>query len=124
MRDLYDSAREAFGNGDVHWETDEIEAVLLRSGGYSVDIAAHATAFDLGDAIVARAKLPNRRNQRGFMMSDPIVFPRLAGPACSALAIVAGDRLLVYLDDSPAFPLVPIGTDVLIEWDPRGIFRI
>lgn len=124
MRSLYDKAREAFGNGEIDWRIGDVKAHLIKVGEYTADLATHRTRASLGSSVLASAQLKNRKNKDGFLSADTAVFFSVAGPPCGALVITYGDLLVLYMDGAPAFPLGPIGTDIVMEWDPAGIFRI
>jgi hypothetical protein len=122
---LYRAGRDALLGGMVRWSENDVEALLLDLSAYTPDLQMDEYAADLpAGAVMARAPLAGKKLEDGAAIADPIVFHRLEGPKCGACAISVDGRLLVYYDDEAAFPIKPIGTDVVIDWNRAGLFRI
>ena len=45
---LFDKARQRFLEGQFNWNTDTIKAVLVDTGTYTVNLAAHEFLSDIG----------------------------------------------------------------------------
>jgi hypothetical protein len=122
---LYRKGKNAILEGWLRWSEASAEALLLDVSVYAVDLEADEYAADLpADTVRARVALNGKRVEDGTALADAAVFPKLDGPKCGACAIAVDGRLLVYYDDEDAFPIKPLGTDVVLDWNRAGLFRI
>lgn len=122
---MYRAGKNAILEGLIAWPVANAEAVLYRVGGYAPNLDEDAFTSDTpAGAIVARAPLRNKRADGGVALCDKVVFEKLSGDACGGLVVAVDGRLLLYYDDAAAFPVTPIGTDVVVDWGPEGLFRI
>jgi hypothetical protein len=44
---LYDAARESFLNADIDWSVDDIRAILVDTGTYTVNLTTHNFLDDI-----------------------------------------------------------------------------
>lgn len=135
---LYDKGRESFLRGEIAWQTDTIDLILVKigteAGEYNVDLANHQFLQDIPEA--ARVAVLNDNNIEGTELTSKTtvagvadaataVFEAVTGDPCGALIIFARQaidpettsRLIAYIDTAIGFPLTPNGGDVTVEWD-------
>jgi hypothetical protein len=125
MSAMYRAGRNALAGGLVRWTENDAEALLLDMAVYTPDLETDEYSADLpAGAVMARAQLAGKKLEDGTATADPVVFPKLEGAKCGACAIAVDGRLLVYYDDEAAFPIRPIGTDVVLDWNRQGLFRV
>ena len=61
---LYDAARESFLNADIDWSVDDIRAILVDTGTYTVNLTTHNFLDDIpAGARPAAATMPCVRCQ-------------------------------------------------------------
>jgi hypothetical protein len=128
---LYDKGREGFLDGSIDWDTDDIRAVLVRTG-YAVNLATHDFLDDITTALEngRTAALGSKTVVAG--VADAADTSLVATAAVSSIAIVifkhtgsdATARLIAYIDTATGLPFTPgVGQTVNIAWD-NGANRI
>jgi len=132
MNGLYDSGRNAFALGNIAWVTDDIRAILIDTGAYVVDLAAHDFLDDVpagARVAVGAASLVNKSSVAGIVDADDETFAGVSGATIEALIIVkwtgvdATSQLIAYIDSATGFTLTPSGGDVIVRWS-NGANRI
>ena len=130
---LFDHGRQHFANGDIDLINDDIRAVLIDTGVYTVDLANHEDYADLSGVVGSESPaFASKSTTAGVFDAADITFSSVSGNTAEALVIfqntgVAGeDLLLAYIDEIGNFPLTPDGTDVEIVWSNGStkIFRV
>lgn len=128
---LYAKGRQGFLDGSIDWDTNNIKAVLVDTGAYTVDLANH----DFLDDITVGARISTSGNLTGKTVTDGVAdaadttFTAVTGATVEAVVIyqdtgVAGtSRLIAWIDTATGLPLTPNGGDITIVWD-NGANRI
>jgi predicted dehydrogenase len=137
MSALYDKAREKFlGHAtiDLDWINDNIKAVLVDTGAYTVDLVNHEFLSDIAGAarIATSANLGTKTASAGVADAADVTFTAVTGATVEAIVLykdtgVAGTSPLVaYIDAATGLPLTPNGGDVTIQWDngANKIFKL
>lgn len=128
MSALYDKAREKFlGHAtiDLDWINDNIKAVLVDTGAYTVNLATDEFLSDIPGAarIATSGSLGTKTATAGVADAADVVFTAVSGVTVEAVALykdtgVAGTSpLIAYVDSATGLPLTPNGGDVTIAWD-------
>lgn len=128
MQAVFEKAREAFGNGEIAWLSDDIVVMLIDLTRYRVDIAAHQWANEIpSEAIVSTIPLAGKTNAGGVLGGATVEVPPLGGFEIGAVIIAqrseAGDRLIAYADEGPGLPTPAHGRRITLSW-PNGIVRL
>ena len=123
---LYAKAKEGFLGGAVNWSTDNIKAVLVNSGSYTVDAANHTNLSQIpGGARIATsaANLSNKTVTGGVADADDVLFSAVSSASIvNALALYkdtgveATSTLIAYLDTGTGLPITPNGGDITVVW--------
>ena len=144
---LYDKGRESFLRGEIAWQTNVIDVILVKvgagAGEYDVDLAAHQFLEDvpvaarvalLSSNSVEGTALAGKTTTNGVADANNPVFEAVTGDPAAALVIYerqasnveTTSRLIAYIDTAAGLPLTPGGTDVTIEWDDGAnkIFKL
>jgi len=134
MGALYDPGREGFLDGSIDWDTDDIRAILIKTG-YSFS-AAHKFVSDLTPA--------SYDNGRSASLTGKAVTNGIADAADSSLAANAATlsiavglykynaadaaaRLIGYIDSGTGLPFTPAaGQTVNLLWSDGAnrIFKL
>lgn len=129
---LYDTGRNAFLTGDIDWVADDIRVILVDTGAYTVDLAAHDFLSDIpGGARIAvgSSSLANKTAVAGVADADDFTFVGVSGATVEAIVIyrhtgVDGtSQLIAYIDTATGLTLTPSGGDVILRWS-NGANRI
>lgn len=128
MTGRYAAGKEAFGNGQINWLTDDIRAVIVDSADYTVDLATDATLADVpsGARIATTASLTGKTNVGGVLDAVDISVAGVTGDPAEAVVVYkhtgveATSTLLSYNDGT----LTPNGGLVNIVWHASGILSI
>lgn len=128
---VYDSAREGFLSGTLDWDADNIRAVLIDAGTYTVNLAAHANYSDLSGIVGTESGLlTGKTTVNGIASADSVTFSSVTGNTIEAVVLFkdtgnpATDSLICYLTLGTGLPFTPNGSDISITWNPTGIFKI
>jgi len=122
---MYDKGRERFGNGDVDWVNDTIQATLVNTSLYTPNLATDEFIADVPSAaIIMSVTVVGKSNTGGVLDADETVFPNVAeGVVAGALILWKNtdfdnsSPLLAYIDNAPELPATGEGTDVIVAWD-------
>lgn len=127
---LWNPGREGFLDGSIDFDTDTMEALLIR--GYTFS-AAHKFESDIigaGGTIVARFTLASKTVTDGVAdAADGAWLAVAAGAACDVIGIVANkgsaatNRVVAFIDTATGLPVTPNGGDINCAWD-AGANRI
>ncbi len=128
---LYDKGREGFLDGSIDWDTDDIRAILVDAGNYTVNLASHANLSDIPGAgrVATSDALASKTVTAGVADAADKTFVAVTGATVEAIVLYkhtgteATSRLIAYLDTGTGLPLTPNGGDVVLQWD-NGVSRI
>lgn len=128
---LYAKGRQGFLDGSIDWDTNNIKAVLVDNGAYTVDLAAHDNLDDIaaGARIATSGNLASKTVTDGVADAADVTFTAVTGATVEAIAIYADtgtpstSRLIAYIDTATGLPVTPNGSDITITWD-NGTNRI
>lgn len=130
---LYDYGREGFLAGDIDWDADNIRAVLIDTGTYTVNLATHQDYADLSGVVGTESPLFSSKTVTdGVGDAADITFTSVSGATVEAIVIfqdtgvAANDRLIAYIDTDGGGPIsvTPNGGDITIQWNASGIFTL
>jgi len=121
---LYDLGRESFLKGEISWSGDNIKAVLVDTGAYTVDLATHQYLSDIpgGARIATSGNLSGKTTSGGVADADNVTFTSVTGASCEAIVLYqdtgnpATSRLIAYLDTATGLPITPNGSNILVTW--------
>ena len=137
---LYDKGREAFLNGGIDWTNDTIKAHLVRSTGggggpyYTVNLATDDFLDDIpsnGDCRPSTAQtIGSKTSTDGVADGGDITFSAVASGDAIQYVIVYRDsgvestsELIAFIDTGN-LPVTPNGGDIVVQWNPSGIFKL
>lgn len=128
---LTDPGREGFLDGTIDFDTDVIEALLVR--GYTPNLATHKFETDVttaGGTIVSRFTLATKTVTAGVAdAADGLWATVTAGAACGHIVILsnkgtaATNRVICVIDTATGLPVTPNGGNINAAWD-NGANRI
>lgn len=131
---LYGKGREGFLLGDIAWDSDDIRAILVDTGTYTVDIDVHDNLDDVagGARIAVSSALTTKTGTLGVADADDVVFSAVTGVSVEAIVLYkhtgteSTSRLIAYIDTATGLPVTPNGGDITIVWDngANKIFKL
>ena len=129
---LYDKGREAFLNGDIDWDTDDIRCVLVDTGTYTVNLSTHDFHDDLSGIVATSGNFSGKTITAGVADADNVTFSAVSGSTVEAIVIykwtgVSGTSpLIAYIDSATGLPVTPNGGDITVTWDDGAnkIFKL
>ena len=131
---LYDLGREAFLDGDISWGTDTIKVILVDTGTYTVDLAAHDHLDDIpaGARVATSDALASKTVASGVADAADITLSTVSGNTVEAVVIYqdtgveSTSKLIAYIDTATNLPVTPNGGDITIQWDngANKIFKL
>lgn len=131
---LYAKGRQGFLDGSIDWDTDTIKCVLVDTGAYTVDLAAHQFLSDVpsGARIATSGALTSPTATDGVADAADVVFTAVTGVQSEALVLykdtgAAGtSRLIAYIDTATGLPVTPNGGNITVVWDngANKIFKL
>lgn len=125
MSAVYDKARQKFLEGSIAILTDNIKAVLVDTGAYSVNLATHEFLSDIpsGARIATSGNLGTKSSTGGVFDAADITFTSVSGASVEAIVLYkdtgsAGTSpLIAYIDSGTGLPVTPNGGDISVVWD-------
>lgn len=136
---LYDKARQRFLEGQINWNTDTIQVLLIDTGVYTPNFSGHEFLSDVGTS----ARIGPGGTQVGVTMTGKattggaadaadVTFTSVSGPSIEAILIYkwTGDQstspLIAFIDTGTGLPITPNGGDIIVTWDngPNKIFKV
>jgi len=128
---LYDKGRQAFGDGEISWSSDNIKAILIDAADYTVDLATDEFLSDIpaGARVAISANLTGKANIAGVMDAADTTLTAVTGDECEVIVIYQDSgaegtsNLIGYLDVGTGLPVAPNGGDIVITWD-NGVDKI
>ena len=128
---LYDNGRQAFLEGSISWNDDNIRCILIDNEYYSPTSTDEFLSDIPSEAQIATSDvLSGKSTTAGMAGANSISFIAVRGPTCEALVIYqdSGDdatsRLIAHMDTATGLPITPNGSDVVINWNYGRIFKI
>jgi hypothetical protein len=105
--------------------------LIIGSGGY-VYSGAHQWYTDLNSIQGAPVQIASPTVANGLFMGQSVVFTGITAPAIGGFAIYRPNvganstwRLVLYVDTSiVGFPIAPNGGNIILAWNPAGIFQL
>jgi len=132
---LYGKGREKFLMGDIHWDTDNIKAVLVDTNDYTVSIDTHEflSSVAVGGRVATSGNLDGKTVTLGVADANDVTFTAVTGDVSEALVLIldtgdpATSPLIAYIDTvASGLPVTPNGGNILIQWDSGAnkIFKL
>lgn len=132
---LYDKGREGFLDGSIDWDTDDIRAILVDTGSYTVNLATHDFLDDVpgGARVAVSSSLGSKTVTAGVADAGNVTFSAVTGASVEAIVLYkhtgteGTSRLIAYIDSaSSGLPVTPNGGDITIQWDDGAnkIFKL
>lgn len=131
---LYDLGREAFLNADIDWTADDIRAILIDTGNYTVNLATHDFLNDVGGSarVATSGAFSGKTTTAGVADANNVTFTAVSGASVEAIIIYkhtgteATSNLIGYIDTATNLPITPNGGDITISWDngANKIFKL
>lgn len=132
---LYIAAKEGFLNGTVNFSTDNIKALLVDTGAYTVDLTTHANLSDIPTLarIATSSNLGTKTVTGGAADAADVAFTAVVGPTVEAIVLykdtgsATTSRLIAYIDTGVSgLPVTPNGGDITVSWDngSNKIFKL
>lgn len=131
---LYDAGRQGFLDGSIDWDTDDIRAILIDSGAYTVNLSTHDFLDDIpgGARIAVSSSLAGKTTTAGVADANDVVFSSVSGTTVEAIVLYkhtgtdSTSRLICYIDTATGLPITPNGADITVQWDngSNRIFRL
>lgn len=133
MADLiYSIGANGFLLGDIAWERDDIQALLIDPEKYKPDVDNDETLSDIPTAAILKTNLlTGRRVINRWCRADPVIFGRVKGASAGAVVLMKAFEgsqelpvLIAYIENIEGFPMKPNGGDIQVNWSTDGIFSI
>lgn len=131
---LYDYGREGYLNGSLNWLSDDVRAILVDTGLYTVNLATDQflTSIAAGARISVSGSLTTKTATAGVADADDVSFTAVTGATVEAIVLYrhtgvdATSRLIAYIDTATGLPFLPSGGNVAIQWDNSSnrIFKL
>lgn len=142
---LYDKGRNKFLRGEISWNNDVIDVVLVSlnaaEGGYSPDLSQDEFFSDipetarvavLSDNVQRETELTHKTAENGVADANNCVFEDVSGNLVGAIVIFkhgtadADSPLIAFKDTALVLPVEPDGRDITINWDQGAnkIFKL
>jgi hypothetical protein len=132
---LYAKGREGFLDGSIDWDTDNIKAILVDTGTYTVNLATHDNLDDVAGAarISTSGNLASKTVTDGVADAADVTFTSVTGASIEAIVIYkdsgveSSSRLIAYIDTAASgLPVTPNGGNIIVAWDngANKIFKL
>lgn len=121
---LYDLGRQAFGDGDISWSSDNIRAILIDSADYTVNLVTDEflSIIPVGARVATSANLTGKANVFGVMDADDVSYTSVTGDEVEVIVLYqhtgteGTSRLIGYIDTATNLPVTPVGGGIDIIW--------
>ena len=131
---LYGKARQAFLDGKIDWDTDNIKCTLIDAADYVLGANIDVHQYMNLDTVAAAAKVAVSGNLTGKTITlgvadaADVTFSTVTGDQSEALIIWKDgggggtsqsgttDLLIAYIDTATGLPVTPSGGDIIIQW--------
>lgn len=131
---LYIKGKENLGKKNIDLIGDDIIALLVDTSMYTIDLVNDEFQSDIPEAaMIAERTLTAKSFVNGVFDADDVLFPSLISPQEVGAVIIiqntdvySTSKLILAVDNSPSFPILPDGTDFTISWDngANKIFKL
>lgn len=129
---LYDKGRQGFLDGSIDWDTDNIKAILVDTGTYTVNLNTHQFLSDVSGIVATSGNLTSKTVTDGVADAADVTFTAVTGATVEAIVLykdtgVAGtSRLIAYIDTGTGLPVTPNGGDITVQFDngANKIFKL
>lgn len=131
---MYAKGRQGFLDGTIDWDSDDIRAILVDTGQYTVNLAVHDNLNDIiaGSRVAVSGALTGKTATDGIADAADVTFAAVTGATVEAIVIYqhtgveSSARLIAFVDTAGGLPLTPNGFDVQIQWDngSNKIFKL
>jgi hypothetical protein len=131
---LYDYGREGYLNGGLNWLADDVRAILVDTGLYTVNLTTDQFLTIIAGAarISVSGSLTTKTATAGVADADDVSFTAVTGATVEAIVLYkhtgvdATSRLIAYIDTATGLPFLPSGGNVAIQWDngSNKIFKL
>jgi hypothetical protein len=131
---LYGKGRQRFLEGSIVILTDNIKAVLVDTGAYTVSIDTHEFLSDIasGARIATSGNLASKTSTLGVFDAADVTLTAVTGTTVEAVVIykdtgtASTSPLIAYIDTATGLPVTPNGGDETITWDngSNKIFKL
>lgn len=122
---LYDAARAAFLNADIDWTNDDIRAILIDTGTYTVNLSTHDFLDDIpgGARVATSSALSGKTSTAGVADASDVTFSAVSGATVEAVVLYkhtgteSTSNLIAYMDTGmTGLPVTPNGGDITVQW--------
>lgn len=126
---LYDLGRQGFLDGSIDWDTDDIRAVLVDTGTYTVNLTTHQFHSDLSGIVATSGNFTSKTVTAGVADAADVTYTAVSGSSVEAIVIYkwsgvsSTSRLIAYIDTGTGLPVTPNGGDITVQWS-SGANRI
>lgn len=131
---LYNKGREGFLDGSIDWDTNNIKAILVDTGAYTVNLSTHDNLDDVaaGARIATSGNLASKTVTDGVADAADVTFSAVSGATVEAIilykdtGVESTSRLIAYIDTGTGLPVTPNGGDITVQWDSGAnkIFKL
>jgi len=131
---LFDFGREGYLNGNLNWLSDDVRAILVDTGLYTVNLTTDQFLTIIAGAarISVSGSLTTKTATAGVADADDVSFTAVTGATVEAIVLYrhtgvdATSRLIAYIDTATGLPFLPSGGNVAIQWDngSNKIFKL
>jgi len=129
---LYDLGREGFLDGSIDWDTDNIKAVLVDTGTYTVNLVTDKFHSDLSGIVDTSSNLGSKTVTLGVADAADVTYTAVSGATVEAVVVYQDtgtsgtSRLIAYIDTGTGLPVTPNGGDITVTWDngANKIFKL
>ena len=133
---LYGIGRQGFLAGTIHWDTDDIRAILVDNADYTVSIDVHDNLDDVPAAarVAVSAALASKTTTLGVADAADVTFSAVTGDPIESVVIYkhtgveSTSSLIAYIDTDSggAISVTPNGGNITITWDSGAnkIFKL
>jgi len=120
---FYDYGRNEFLLGNIDWVDDTINAVLVDTADYTVDIASDMflSGVDAAGRVATQA-ISGQTGTSGIADAGDTIFSSVTGDTCEAVVLYkdTGNEdtspLIAYIDSGTNLPVTPNSGNITIQW--------
>lgn len=130
---LYTKGKQRLLEGYVNLHANTINASLIDTGIYTVNLATHDFRADIpNNAVIATVALGSKTVTDGVFNAANAVFSTVSGNTVEAIVLwhdssfQANSALIAYIDTATGLPVTPNGGDITVAWDTgtNKIFKL
>jgi len=133
---LYDKGREAFLSGDITWDGDNINTILVDALNYTPNLATDQfldPAIPVGERAITSGFITGKAVTAGVASGANSVYTAVGAAAAKEYVVIYQDtglattsRLIALIDTATGLPVTPNGGDITVQWDTGAnkIFKL